>query len=322
MRRFVKTIAAMQAAVLLLTNTAFADELFEEAPVSMDAGIEADMSFDNETAGSADVENVDAEGAEAEDVNDGSEDEMFDAFNESGEDAVEEEEFVEPEAEDVLWESLGDAGQDLIEGDDFMDEMEFEELVMLGANAPSEWKEIHKYYKSVYDGMLDALAIAAPEIKPLVPLLKLLLGNTLFKEGPAQDNTGEIIKEKLNDISTQIKTLEQTLKDHTYNVVSLAQIGDKYSTVKDKALTVNTHISDIMDDNTISYDEQRKEIADIYKSAEFDSLISAMNGATDCFYSSENNIFEKRTSLMPLMTGPVRRSCSAARRSTFHFPTS
>ena len=299
MKKMVRTIAAMQAAVMMLTSTAFAEELFDES-----------MVFTEETAVMEETASMEAFAEEAFETADESstfefyDDALIDDLAQLEEETFEEEEIggegIGSEGidavglENEVWDSLEDAGADLIVAFSEEEGSRLETMNTQQSSLAPEWHEIKKYYKATYDGMLDAIGAACPEAKAIVPLLKLLLGQTIFRDGPEAVNTGEIILERLDKLSEELKGVEQNLKDHTYNVVSLAFIGDKYSTVKDKAETINTHIIDIMDTSALTDEEKKVEIASIYKSAEFDSLISAMNGATDCFYSSSNSIFDKK----------------------------
>ena len=153
----------------------------------------------------------------------------------------------------------------------------------------SSWNEGSKYFKPIYDSAIDAIALSNPELKPFVPLFKAL-GGFIFNTGSG-DRTDEVLDE-LNKLQTQITTAENNLKDHTYNVVALSDIGDKYNTVQYKAATIRTLIGNIKGDGKLSEEEKTQQIADLYKDAEFRSLMSAMNGATDCFYRDVNDIFE------------------------------
>ena len=76
-----------------------------------------------------------------------------------------------------------------------------------------------------------------------------------------------------------------------YNVVAMNAIGDKYSTVYEKANTVRTLIGDIELNGNLTEAEKLQRIAAIYNDAEFRSLMSAMNGASNCFFSRQNDIF-------------------------------
>ena len=153
----------------------------------------------------------------------------------------------------------------------------------------SSWNEGSKYFKPIYDSAIDAIALSNPELKPFVPLFKAL-GGFIFNTGSG-DRTDEVLDE-LNKLQTQITTAENNLKDHTYNVVALSDIGDKYNTVQYKAATIRTLVGNIKGNGKLSEEEKTQQIADLYKDAEFRSLMSAMNGATDCFYRDVNDIFE------------------------------
>ena len=162
-------------------------------------------------------------------------------------------------------------------------------MLSAASTTKSSWNEGSKYFKPIYDSAIDAIAISNPELKPFVPLFKAL-GGFIFNTGSG-DRTDEVLDE-LNKLQTQITTAENNLKDHTYNVVALSDIGDKYNTVQYKAATIRTLIGNIKGDGKLSEEEKTQQIADLYKDAEFRSLMSAMNGATDCFYRDVNDIFE------------------------------
>ena len=162
-------------------------------------------------------------------------------------------------------------------------------MLSAASSTKSSWNEGSKYFKPIYDSAIDAIAISNPELKPFVPLFKAL-GGFIFNTGSG-DRTDEVLDE-LNKLQTQITTAENNLKDHTYNVVALSDIGDKYNTVQYKAATIRTLVGNIKGNGKLSEEEKTQQIADLYKDAEFRSLMSAMNGATDCFYRDVNDIFE------------------------------
>ena len=176
-------------------------------------------------------------------------------------------------------------GNDLIgnlEGNDTLRAMALEE------SADDYWNRTKQYYKAIYEGSIDAIAGVCPAFKPFAPLLKAM-GGTIFAEGDV-DHIAEI-QADLAALTQKVTDSEQNLKDHMYNVVSIAMIGDKYNTVDDKAHTVLTLIKDIYDTDGWSDEKKLQDVADLYNNSEFQSLLSAMNGATKCFYSSSNDIF-------------------------------
>jgi hypothetical protein len=154
-------------------------------------------------------------------------------------------------------------------------------------------KETNKYLKSIFDSSLDSLAVAFPKFKPFVPILKALGGN-LFDMGGTPDCTNADVIARIDELEAEVKKATDNLKDHTYNVVQLSALGDKYNTVADKAATIRTYIGDIELDVNKSDAQKLQEIADLYKDSKFKSLVSAMNGATRCFTSRENDIFENQ----------------------------
>ena len=105
-------------------------------------------------------------------------------------------------------------------------------------------KETNKYLKSIFDSSLDSLAVAFPKFKPFVPILKALGGN-LFDMGGTPDYTNADVIARIDELEAEVKKATDNLKDHTYNVVQLSALGDKYNTVADKAATIRTYIGDI-----------------------------------------------------------------------------
>ena len=161
-------------------------------------------------------------------------------------------------------------------------------LVSLAANEDAKaWKDTRKAFKVVYDSTLDGIALTYPNFKPFVPILK-----ALFSLDDDQGPSNAEIMNRLDDLEDLVKDSEQHLKDHMYNVVAINQIGDKYNSVRDKGNTVRTLIGDIQRNPNLTEAQRTQQIADLYHNSEFQSLTSAMNGATDCFFSANNNIFQ------------------------------
>ena len=147
------------------------------------------------------------------------------------------------------------------------------------------------YFKATYEASLEGAAIACPALKPYIPLIKALCNN-LFSS--SSSNTNAEIKAQLAKIEKQLAQSEQNIRNSLYNVVSLANIGNKYGTVMDKAETIRTNIGDIQRDTDKTDAQKLQELADLLKSSEFQALESAMNGATHCFYSQDNDMFERQ----------------------------
>ena len=150
-------------------------------------------------------------------------------------------------------------------------------------------KQSRKIAKAAFDSALESIAVANPAFKPYVPLLKALTGY-MFEDHFASDPNEEI-KAELAKIQKQITQTEQNLKDHTYNVVTLSKIGDKYFTLEQWAETVRERLGNIHDSTSKSDAQKVNEIAAMYDSAAFQNLMAAMNGATLCFTSPNNDIF-------------------------------
>ena len=150
-------------------------------------------------------------------------------------------------------------------------------------------KQTRKIVKSAYDSALEGIALANPMFKPYVPLLKALTA-FLFEDHFAGDPNEEI-KAELAKIQAQITETKQDLKDHTYNVVTLSNIGDKYFSLEEWAETVRERLGNIVRSTSKSEAQKLNEIAAMYDSTAFQNLMSAMNGATLCFTSPNNEIF-------------------------------
>ena len=154
-------------------------------------------------------------------------------------------------------------------------------------------KQGKKIIKTTYEGILDGLALAFPEFKPFGPFLKYF-GNLLFDTGSTENPNAEIMK-KLEEIDAEIKKSVQELKDSTYNAIQLSNIGDKYNTLVDKADTIRTRIGNYERNVNLTAEQKQQKIADLYNDSEFQNLESAMNGATRCFMSKANDIFENQS---------------------------
>ena len=150
-------------------------------------------------------------------------------------------------------------------------------------------KQSRKIVKAAYDSALESIAVANPMFKPYVPLLKALTAY-MFEDHFASDPNAEI-KAELAKIQAQITETKQDLKDHAYNVVTLSNIGDKYFSLEEWAETVRERLGNIVRSTSKSEAQKLNEIAAMYDSTAFQNLMSAMNGATLCFTSPNNEIF-------------------------------
>ena len=158
-------------------------------------------------------------------------------------------------------------------------------LVSMAVSNDSVSASTKKALKAVYDSSLDGIALACPAFKPFVPLLKAFCG--IGDQGP----TNADIIDELKTLEGKIDECRRELENHTYNVVAINEVGDKYNSLKNKAGTVRTLIGDIEQNPNLTDAQKLQKTADLYNDAEFRSLMSAMNGATDCFYSASNDIF-------------------------------
>ena len=164
-------------------------------------------------------------------------------------------------------------------------------LVSMAAAESGASADMMKYSKSAIDALVDAIALACPELKPLIPFLKALSGDVFSTGGGIN---AEVLK-KLNDIEVEIRKSEESIKRNGYNVVSLQSIGDKYSTVADKAELISDRIGNIMGNVNLTDAQKLQNVADLTENSEFLALESAMNGATKCFTSNVNDIFERQS---------------------------
>ena len=151
-----------------------------------------------------------------------------------------------------------------------------------------------KVIKTTYEGILDGLSIVFPNFNPFSPFLKYF-GNLFFDLGGGNENPNAEIMKKLEEIDAEIKRSVRELKDSTYNAIQLTDIGDKLNTLCDKADTIRTRIGNYERNVNLTAEQKQKMIADLYSDSEFQNLESAMNGATRCFTSSANDIFENQS---------------------------
>ena len=163
-------------------------------------------------------------------------------------------------------------------------------LVSLAASSQTN-ADVMKYTNSYFGSLLDAISLASPGFKPFVPLLKTLAGDIFSTDG----NANAQVLNKLNDIEKQIQDAESSLMRSTYNVVSLQSIGDKYSSVRDRAEHVQEQIGNIAGNTALSDAQRLQQLADLKNDSEFRALESAMDGATNCFTSNVNDIFERQS---------------------------
>ena len=158
--------------------------------------------------------------------------------------------------------------------------------------------------KTLFDSTMDSLAVAFPEFKPFASLLKGL-GGIIFDLGNSTPNPNAEVLARINELDSKIDECVENLKNHDYNVVQLADIGDKYHSVADKAETIRVRIGNYERDTSLTAREKRESIANLYDNSEFLSLESAMNGAYRCFTSESNDIFENQN----IFDAAYRRAC-------------
>ena len=151
-----------------------------------------------------------------------------------------------------------------------------------------------KIMKVTYDSIVDGLLIAFPNLNVLGPALKYFAG-LFFDQGGDTSNSNAEIMNRLEQLEAEIQKQVQELKASTYNAIQLSSIGDKYNTLEDKAATIRTRIANYERRTALSAEERQKMIADLYTDSEFQSLESAMNGATRCFTGRANDIFENQS---------------------------
>lgn len=82
-----------------------------------------------------------------------------------------------------------------------------------------------------------------------------------------------------------------------YNLISLSNISSEYGEVARIMETVRQDIGNKVRNTALSEEQLIQELADLCDDSEFRRLVSAINGATDCFYApvsifSNMNIFD------------------------------
>ena len=155
-------------------------------------------------------------------------------------------------------------------------------------------KQQKKIIKAAYDGIIDGFGVAFPGFRPLGPILKYF-GSLLFDGGSGTSNPNAEVIKRLDELDAEMKRSVQELKNSTYNAIQLTDIGDKYNTLDNKATTIRTRIGNYERNKGLTAEERQKMIADLYTDSEFQSLESAMNGATRCFMGRANDIFDNQT---------------------------
>jgi len=153
------------------------------------------------------------------------------------------------------------------------------------------YNDVVNYSKTALNTMLDTLGLIDPELKNFIPFLKSMVGIMFTTE----NNFNANVLKKLDDIEAEIQKSEENIKRNAYNVVSLQSIGDRFSTVADKAEQVEEKIGNYMGDRNLTDAQKLQKTADLMESSEFQALESAMNGATKCFTSNVNDIFERQS---------------------------
>ncbi|MBR1559323.1 MAG: hypothetical protein IJ646_03685, partial [Clostridia bacterium] len=164
-------------------------------------------------------------------------------------------------------------------------------LVTLAAANSSSNADFMRYAKSYFDSAMNAIALAYPSFKPFVPFLTALSAD-IFSTG---GNINAQVLNKLDEIEGKIQEAEDSIKRNTYDVVSLQAIGDKYSTVADKAEHIQEMIGNIAGNTGLTDAERLQKLADLTDNSEFAALESAMDGATRCFTSNVNDLFERQS---------------------------
>ena len=174
-------------------------------------------------------------------------------------------------------------------------------LASINLDADQAQKDILKAGKLGYDAFLDGAAMTNPAFKPFVPLFKAIggeffgaLSDIANPNAVILDRLSEVDK-KLDAIERQITQAEEELKDHNYNVISMAFLGNKNYTVQQLNGTVRTYMGDIAHPgNTTRTDAQKLQaLADMYNDTLFKNLVSAVEGATLCFTSTHK--LERKT---------------------------
>ena len=202
--------------------------------------------------------------------------------------------------------ALGAASVFTVSGPAFIGGMNAVEAATVKENTNTEdfVKYSKKGLRTILDGTLEGLSLINPAFKPYATLLKGLAGIIFDLGGDTQNPNAEVMK-RLDQLEEAMQKNLQSLKDNTYNVVQLSNIGDKFNSVTDKAETIRNLIANYERDANLTREERLLKIAALYNYSEFQSLESAMNGATRCFTSRVNDIFENQS----IFEAAYRRTC-------------
>lgn len=128
---------------------------------------------------------------------------------------------------------------------------------------------------------LEMLKDLHPALKITGPLLQAIVA-PMFGEDEKADPVEEV-KEKLDELTNQLKTDVQNMKDHTENVVMLAELGGESGTLSKTMKVLKTHIDDIMDDTSKTQAEKINDLAGLRRNQVVTNVETAVSGATDAF---------------------------------------
>ena len=152
-------------------------------------------------------------------------------------------------------------------------------------------KDVSKKY--IEDG-IDKLSGLVPGIGPMVkPLLTSLAGKMFAfpKEASAEDK----IMAKLDAIEKQITAAEASIKNHVDNVAGLAELGRKFSTVRDTTQNLATRVENIQYNTALSDQQRAEKLAALYDTDAVNDLETALFGATNAYFGKTDFSLEEKS---------------------------
>ena len=145
-------------------------------------------------------------------------------------------------------------------------------------------KETKKITQAAISGVLDLIAKNNPELIPLIAPLKVVIGE-LFGLNSSPD-PNKVMLEKLDEIDAHLTSMENYLKEHCENVVAFDSIGGEFQAITRAIEPLELKIGDIMyqfDKGDIDKEACDRELAALYKSWEYNSLMQGLSGATSAY---------------------------------------
>ena len=303
MKKIVRTIAAMQAAVMILTSTAFAEELLDETIFSAEETISMEetvfmQAFEEETFGMTE-EGIDLNSFD---------EELIEDFAELEEEAFEEDETIAMIEADEMTEGEADAGMDLMAslGEEGLildaDTAEGTDKIGMGgsrelANVASSnyaGKEVVDEMKNnaqlLVNGYIDSLCKAYPEMVWMAPIMKNLFGKILGLGNGTEVNPYALIMEQLWVIENKLDDMQA----HLDNRILLNTFGNDFNDLTAASTSLRTKINDYYlryEDET----ERNDALAKLYNSNEYGTLMRALNKASNNFAGKTSNDLDQQS---------------------------